>query len=82
MTKTEYLMQMYLLRNELERAASAEPYDPGAHADVVAKINNLNRQWSKTLAKRHRIKTILCIAAILFMLYLVYLLLSELLQQS
>lgn len=78
MTDTEYLMQMHILRDELERTASAEPYDPGAHGDVVTKIDDLNRLWSKSLAERRQIKNILCAAAILFVLYLVYLLLSEL----
>lgn len=62
---------MYLLRNELERAESAEPYDMGAHGDVITKINNLNHQWFKTLNMRHWIKNILCVAAILFVLYLI-----------
>lgn len=78
MTGKKYYKLMSALGSELQRAASAEPYDPGAHGDVVTKINDLNRQWSKTLAERRRIKIIVCVAAILFVLYLVYLLLSEL----
>lgn len=78
MTNTEYLMQMHILTEELNRSASAEPYDSGANADIVTKIDVLNRLWSKNLAERHRIKNILCVAAILFVLYLFYLVLSEL----
>jgi len=77
MNDKEYLKKMFALNEELQRAAEAEPYDPGGHGDVVTKIDNLNLQWSKSLAERRRIKNILCVAAILFVLYLVYCLLSE-----
>lgn len=53
MTGKKYRKLMFALGCELERAASAEPYDPGAHGDVVTKINNLNRQWSDSLGRRH-----------------------------
>lgn len=78
MTGEKYLKLMFALSDELERTASAEPYDPGAHGDVLEKINELNHQWFVALGKRRRIKNVLCAAAILFVLYLVYLLLSEL----
>lgn len=77
MTETEYLMAMYRLRDELERTASAEPYDPESHSDALDKIRDLNRQWSNTLVERRRIKNILCVAAILFVLYLVYCVVRE-----
>jgi len=78
MRNSEYLYRMTKLAHELERAASAEPYDPVAHGDIVTSINDLNLQWSKSLAERRRIKNILCCAAIVFVLYLLYVLLSEL----
>ena len=77
MTETEYLTQMHILGEELARADSAEPYDLEAHADVINKINELNHQWYVSLGARRRIKNIVCVAVTLFVLYLIYLLLSE-----
>ena len=77
MTCKKYLKLMFALSEELGNAAGAEPYDPHAYNLVTDKINNLNHQWFVCLGQRRRIKNILCIAAILFVLYLVYLLLSE-----
>jgi len=78
MTETDYLMQMHVLGEELAHADSAEPYDPGAHGDVLQKINELNHLWYVALGARRRIKNIVCVAVTLFVLYLIYLLCSEL----
>ena len=76
MTGKKYLKLMFALSEKLGNAAGAKPYNPDAYNVVVAKINNLNHQWFVCLGQRRRIKNILCVAAILFVLYLVYLLLS------
>jgi len=53
MTEKDYLRKMHLLRDELGCANLAEPYDPGTHGDIVAKINNLNHLWYLSLRRRH-----------------------------
>ena len=77
MTETEYLMQMHILGQELDRKASAEPYDPAAHGDVLQKINELNHQWYVSLGARRRTRAIVCVAVTLFVLYLIYCLMCE-----
>ena len=78
MTGKKYLKQMFALSEELGNAAGAEPYDPHDYNLVIDKINSLNHLWFVSLGQRRRIRIILSVAAILFVLYLVYLLLSEL----
>lgn len=77
MTGKKYLKLMFALSEELGNAAGAEPYDPHAYNLVIDKINHLNHLWFVSLDQRRRIKNILCVAAIVFVLYLIYCLLSE-----
>jgi len=53
MTDTEYLKIMYSLGDELERSASAEPYDPDAYNNVIDAINRTNRIWWRDRRLHH-----------------------------
>lgn len=52
MNNSEYLHIMYSLSEELERAASAEPYDPDAYNDVVARITAAHSAWHLNRRRR------------------------------
>lgn len=52
MTDRKYLKTMIYLSEELERAASAEPYDPDQYNKVIDSINSTNRVWLNSLRRR------------------------------
>lgn len=78
MTDKEYLRKMEFLIGELDRVSAAEPYDRDEHSNIVDTINLVHCQWHRSCRRGPRILILVYIAAILFVLYLVYLLVSEL----
>ena len=51
MDERTYLKLMVSLGEDLERAASAEPYDPDQYNKVIDSINKANRLWFRS--RRH-----------------------------
>jgi len=45
MKDTTYLKRMIALTQELERNASAEPYDPDSYNRTVEALKDTNRAW-------------------------------------
>lgn len=52
MTNTKYLKKMITLSEELERAATAEPYDPDAYNLVITKIQRIIPPWQQRRRRR------------------------------
>ena len=77
MTDHTYLKIMVSLGEDLERAASAEPYDPDEYNNIINAIESTNRVWYHSRQRRSLVISFAYIAAILFVLYLVYCILSE-----
>ena len=78
MTKTEYLAKMRALCDEFGRTDYMVTYN-----SIIDRINKLNLQWSKSLARRQRIRVIayvcfLFFLAMLFVGYLAYAIWAEL----
>ena len=80
MTETEYLKQMISLIRDLDRAASADPYDPDEYNKVINAIHSTNDAWSRSRRISSGVLSFAYISAILFVLYLIYCLLSEALE--
>jgi len=52
MNSKAYLEQMSALIDELNRFADAEPYDHDAYNEVLFSIEDLNRNWFRSLHRR------------------------------
>ena len=65
MNDSEYLKRLIALTEELNKAASAEPYDPVAYNRVIQELNSVKPPWES----RRRRRPWGIIAFVLFLLY-------------
>lgn len=67
MTDKQYLIKMIALTEELERAASAEPYDEDVYNDVIARLTASHLTWYHNRRQRPWLMyfSILCLLWIL-----------------
>lgn len=65
MNDKTYLKIMVELGEELERAASARPYDPDEYNKTIDALNRTNRIWWRSRRRRPWMKICFC----LFLLY-------------
>ena len=73
MTDEEYMKQMVALTNELDRAASAQPYDPDEYTNIIDSINLLYRKWNRSRNRPLWILLLFKVAALLFFIGLLFL---------
>lgn len=72
MTDKHYLENMCSLTKELERAASAEPYDPDVYNDVVARFNALHFCWYYGRRRRQWITIMFILFLLLILAWIIY----------
>ena len=77
MNDHEYHEQLLKLSAELFCAGSARPYDPNAYNAVIDKLNKLSQIPIQDQRVIPRVMKFAIVAAILFVLYLIYDLICE-----
>lgn len=78
MNDTKYIEKMVKLTQELEAAASAEPYDPDVYNNVVARCNALHFAWYHSRRRRPWLALASCIILLIVLLLIVLQVLSVL----
>ena len=76
MTDKEYLKKMIALTEELNRVASAEPYDPDAYNRVIDQLNNVKPPWESRRRRRPWFAFASCIILLIILVWIVYTVLS------
>lgn len=77
MTDHEYHKQLLELTAKLARAASARPYDPDAYNAVLDELTELGKKPIEDRRISPIVLSFVYLSAILFVLYLVYCIVSE-----
>ena len=72
MTDKEYLEKMIALTDELNRTASANPYDPDAYNSVIDQLNSIVPPWEQRRRRRPWAAVMIVIFLVLVLLYIVW----------
>ena len=72
MTDIEYCKKLYILTDELERAAKASPFDPDTYNDVIARLNALHSCYIHSPRRRSWFAFASCIVLLIILLWIVY----------
>jgi len=78
MTDKQYLQRMVSLMKELERSASAEPYDPDAYNDILAHCQASYYAWYHNRHRPQYFAFASCIGLLIVLLLIVWKVLSVL----